>query len=132
MNTNPKVKIGVGVLIKKGNKVLIGKRTGSHGENTWSFPGGHLEFGETEFETATREVKEETDLNIENLQKYGYTNDFFEEENKHYITLFVKADWKSGEPKRMEPEKCSEWRWERLDNLPKPLFLPIENLLKQS
>lgn len=28
MNTNPKVKIGVGVLIKKGNKVLIGKRTG--------------------------------------------------------------------------------------------------------
>ena len=131
MKTTPKVQIGVGVLVEKDQKILIGKRIGSHGENTWSFPGGHLEFGETEFDTAIREVKEETNLDITNLQKYHYTNDFFEKERKHYITLFIKAEWEKGIPTVMEPEKCLEWRWESLDTLPRPLFLPIKNLLKQ-
>lgn len=30
----------------------------------WSFPKGHVEEGETEFETAVREIKEETDIDV--------------------------------------------------------------------
>jgi 8-oxo-dGTP diphosphatase len=39
-------KVGVGVIIKKDGKVLMGKRKNAHGDGTWSFTGGHLEFGE--------------------------------------------------------------------------------------
>ncbi len=44
---NKRPKVGLGVLIFKDGKVLLGKRKGAHGEGTWCPPGGHLEFGET-------------------------------------------------------------------------------------
>ena len=59
-----KPKVGLGVCIVKDNKVLLGKRKGSHGAGTWSFPGGHLEFQETWEKCAKREVLEETGLKI--------------------------------------------------------------------
>jgi hypothetical protein len=31
----------------------------------------------------------------------------------------------------MEPEKCAEWAWFSWDDLPQPLFIPIQNLFKQ-
>ena len=39
-------KVGVGVVVVKDGKVLVGKRIGSHGAETWAFPGGHLEWNE--------------------------------------------------------------------------------------
>ena len=47
------------------------------------------------------------------------------------ITLFVRAEWRSGEPTIREPEKMADLRWFAWDALPQPLFLPIENLLRQ-
>ena len=41
--------------------LILRHRKGGH----WSFPKGHVEAGETEVETALREVREETGLNIE-------------------------------------------------------------------
>ena len=35
------------------------------------------------------------------------------------------------EPKIMEPDKCEQWAWFSPDSLPSPLFVPIQNLLKQ-
>lgn len=40
-------KVGVGVLIVDGNKILLGKRKNAHGDGCWAPPGGHLEFGES-------------------------------------------------------------------------------------
>ncbi len=124
-------RVGVGVIVIKNGKVLLGRRKNSHGAGSWQFPGGHLEFAETVFQCALREVSEETGLVIQNLRTGPYTNDYFRSEGKHYITLYVIADWKHGEPEVLEPEKCEAWHWFKWSELTHPLFLPIQNLLKQ-
>ena len=122
---------GIGVCLLKDGKVLLGRRINTHGNGSWSFPGGHLEMNETWEYCAEREVLEETGLKIKNTRFIGVTNDIFPEEGKHFITIFIRADYDSGELKLMEPEKCSEWKWFGWENLPQPIFLPIKNLIKQ-
>lgn len=109
----------------------MGKRKNAHGDGTWSLPGGHLEFNEAPEETAVREVVEETGIKIKNLRIGPYTNDVFSREGKHYITLFILSEYDSGEVKIMEPDKCEKWEWFSWEELPRPLFLPLQNLLKQ-
>ncbi len=125
---NKKPKVGVGVIIIKNGKILLGKRKNAHGEGSWSFPGGHLEFGESWKNCALRETMEETSITIKNIRFGTITNDIFLTENKHYVTIFMLADYKSGEVKIMEPEKCTRWDWFSWNKLPQPLFVPIQNL----
>jgi 8-oxo-dGTP diphosphatase len=33
-------------------------------------------------------------------------------------------------PQNLEPEKCYGWDWFAWDNLPNPLFLPLEKMVK--
>ena len=123
--------IGIGVIIQnEEGKVLLMKRKGAHGEGTWSFPGGKLESGEGWESCATRETKEETDLDINGINFITATNDLFPE-GLHYVTLFVKATNYQGEPKICEPHKCTDIGWFDWDNLPTTIFLPISNLIEQ-
>ncbi len=128
MDNRPKV--GIGVIVVKDGKILIGKRKNAHGEGSWAFPGGHLEFNEFWEECAKREVMEETGIEITNLRFGTATNDIFEKENKHYITIFMVADFASGTVEIKEPHKCEKWEWFSWNELPQPLFVPFQNLLK--
>jgi 8-oxo-dGTP diphosphatase len=120
--------VGVSVIIRNGDRVLLGLRTAGHGAGTWQFPGGHLEFGESIEGCARREAREETGLELTNLCLGPYTNDIFATEGKHYVTLFVLADYARGAPEVREPDKCAGWEWFAWDALPEPLFLPVANL----
>lgn len=122
-------KVGVGVCIVKNGKVLLGQRLNAHGAGSWSFPGGHLEYAESWEECANREVSEETGLKIGNVVFAAATNDIFEAENKHYVTIYMKAEWSAGDPEILEPEKMIKWQWFNWDDLPEPLFIPMQNLL---
>jgi 8-oxo-dGTP diphosphatase len=125
-------KVGVGVIVMRDDKILLGKRKGSHGEGTWCFPGGHLEGGESFYDCTRRETKEETGLEIKIIEEIPITtNDIFLKEDKHYVTVFIRANYMRGEPRIMEPEKCEDWQWFYWDNLPEKLFIPIQNLIKQ-
>ncbi|OQQ04652.1 nucleotide triphosphate diphosphatase NUDT15 [Vibrio campbellii] len=128
---NKQVRVGVATIILRDGAILLGERIGSHGANTWATPGGHLELGESIEDCAKREVLEETGLIVDSIEKFTFTNDIFEKEGKHYVTLFVVASSASGEPQVTEPDKCKQWKWCRLDDLPEPLFLPLINLLKE-
>jgi mutator protein MutT len=50
--------VRVGVIVRRGGKILMAKRAGSHGAGSWSFPGGHVEMGEDPTQTAARELQE--------------------------------------------------------------------------
>jgi len=121
--------VGVGVLVKKDGKILIQKRIGAHGAGTWSLPGGHMEYGETPEQTAAREAKEEVNVDIKNSKVVGVTNDFMPNDEKHYITIFVEADYASGEPIPKEPDKIADMMWCALEEIPEPMFIPLKNFI---
>lgn len=119
-------RVGVGVIVLRGGLVLLGQRRGSLGAGTWALPGGHLEPGESVAECARREAREETGLALEEVIAGPYSSDLIE--GRHYVTLFVVARSPDGEPRLLEPEKCSEWRWCRWSELPEPLFQPLASI----
>ncbi len=113
----------------KDNQVLLMQRKHSHGDGTWSTSGGHLEYGESFDACAVREVQEETGVTITDVAFRAITNDVFEEESKHYITIWMEGKYVSGEPTIHAPQEMSAVGWFSWDALPEPLFLPLENLL---
>lgn len=56
---------GVGVAVMAGDRLLLVRRGRPPGEGLWAVPGGKVEYGESMFATARREVQEETGLEIE-------------------------------------------------------------------
>ncbi|MBN1386429.1 NUDIX domain-containing protein [Candidatus Woesearchaeota archaeon] len=121
--------VGLGVVIEKEGKIVLGKRTNTHGDEMWCCPGGHLELNERFEECAKREAKEETDMDIGEAECFGITNDLVKEWGTHYITICMKATQFKGKPKVMEPDKFIEVGWYPLDNLPKPLFPPTRKMI---
>ena len=95
----------------------------------WSVPGGHMEYKESPEDTAQREAFEELGIIIKNQKVVGITNYIMENEEKHYITIFVESDFE-GEPIMNEPDKTSECGWFAIDTLPKPLFTPLKNFFE--
>jgi 8-oxo-dGTP diphosphatase len=114
------------VVVREGD-VLYGLRRGAHGAGTWSFPGGHLDPGESAEECALRELAEETGLEATDPRIVAETFDEFPE-GLRYRTLFVRVDCTRGEPVVREPNSCAEWRWFPWDAAPEPLFLPVATL----
>ena len=121
-------KVGVGVIVLRDGKILLGERLAGHGSGSFQLPGGHLEYGETFEETARREVAEETgltDIEIKGVVSLG--NDIMYE--KHYVSVGVLATSRSGDPKTMEPEKSKGWAWFDVNNLPENVFLMSEKVI---
>lgn len=129
MTDKQRPRVGVGVVVIKNNRILLGKRRGTHGDGSWSLPGGHLEFGEDVEACAARELTEETGLTPLSLQLGPWTSDVMED--KHYISLFVFVHDFEGKLQLLEPHKCEGWEWFESDALPSPLFPPFQSLLRK-
>ena len=116
-----KPKVGIGVMVLKGGKILLGKRLGSHGAGEFAFPGGHLEHMESFADCARREIAKECGIKIKNI-RFQFLANLTEYAPKHYVHIGLVADWENGEPEVLEPEKSESWNWYDLDKLPQPLF----------
>lgn len=117
--------VGVGILVLKEGNILFGIRWGSHGEGEWSVPGGKMELGESWEETAIRELKEETGIEIDSISFLCVANTtrYMEEDpKKHYIHIGLVAHWKAGDAIIREPDRCKGWKWFSPDDLPEPMF----------
>ena len=91
---NNTIKVGVGVIILKDEKILLGHRVskykdtgGIYEPNSWTLPGGKQEYNETILECAKREALEETNLSIDDLEIFGADDDIAID--RHFITLYV-------------------------------------------
>lgn len=125
-------KIGVGVYVIKDGKILFAQRhrNNAHAPGMWAPPGGHLEMNESWEECAEREVREETGVSISNIRFMTATNDIYPGENRHYVTLHMRADWRAGEAQNMEPDKAEKVEWLDWHNLPEPLMTACSNFRK--
>jgi 8-oxo-dGTP diphosphatase len=133
------VQVGVGVVVCCGSKLYAGVRKGSHGANTLALPGGHLEVYESWEDCAIREVKEEMDIQLTDVEFAHVTNNIMPEEEKHYVTILMmgRLQTDSKGPTNTEPDKCEGWNlysWNELKAMQGTgrLFGPLERLVEDS
>ncbi len=84
--------------------------------------------GETDEETARRELFEETGLVGAVPRVVAETVDTFSS-GETWRTRWVLMEWVSGEPEVLEPDELDSWGWYGWDRLPAPLFRPMASLV---
>lgn len=128
--------IGVGLfLFDASGRFHLLQRFGSHGAGKWGLVGGHHERWRTPQQTACDEAFEELGVILDPAEVAlgPYTDDQMPDEDKHYVTLFCSAVLPAGQvPENREPHKCTAFGTFGFDDLPSPLFLPVENFLRQT
>lgn len=93
--------IGVGIVLWRGAEVLLVRRGHPPRTGQWSLPGGVQELGETVFETARREVREETGLTVSISGLIDVIDSIHRDDDGrieyHYTLVDVAAEWVAGE-----------------------------------
>ena len=136
--SDKKFGVGVGIMILRDGKVLLGRRHDDpekassllQGQGTWTMPGGKVDFGEKLADCARRETLEETGLIVdrEKLKVISVSDDL--KGSVHFTTVGFLCEEYTGEPRVMEPDEIVEWKWFDLNDLPRPLYFPSERVLK--
>ena len=92
-----------------------------------TFPGGHVEKGESFVDSVIREVREETGLTVEDPILCGIKQ-FQTDENERYVVLFFKTDRFSGALKSSDE---GEVFWVPREELPKlPLSIDFLDMVR--
>jgi len=103
------------IVIENGKFLVIKQVIGN--KTFWEIPGGKVEFGESPFETLKREVKEETNLEIEIIKPAGLWW-FFRIKDGDQVVCSTFICRKIGgrinlskNPSKAEVDECKEFRW---------------------
>ncbi|MEI7620267.1 MAG: NUDIX domain-containing protein [Candidatus Falkowbacteria bacterium] len=132
INDDLRPKVGVGVyIVNDKNELLLSLRSSVHASGFWCAPGGHMEYGETFLEAGARETKEEVDIDVVEVDVVGVISNVYPEENKHYVTVHMKAKEYSGEAKLMELDKFVDMKWFPLTALPENIFPATKSFLSE-
>lgn len=121
--------VGIGILITKDDQVLLVKRGNAQGSETWTPPRGHLEYGKSLEESTLRTVQGEIGVIITAVTFLAITNEVFEAQKKHDVTIWMAGSYASGIPTMHAGQELSVTGWFSWDALPEPLFFPFEHLL---
>ena len=94
------------IILNDKNEVLLIHHNAGH----WDFPKGHVEDGETEIQTAIREVKEETNIDVEVNEKYKYSTKYSPKEDVIKEVVYFLAR-NVNDNKQAQLEEVSEVKW---------------------
>lgn len=78
-----------GLVIKNGKYLLVKEKLGD-GKEYWIVPGGGVEFGESLEQAIIREMKEETNLDVYNVEFLNFKEAIFPSHNYHTVIFFFK------------------------------------------
>lgn len=109
------IKIWVNICIKKDDYVLLLNR--QHDDYSgWIQPGGKVEFPETFFDAAIREVKEETGLTVKNLVIKGFSGFHNPDKPEHYLYVDFLCD--DFEGTILEHSSEGKPKWFHINDIP--------------
>ncbi len=94
--------------------LLIKHTNGGH----WSFPKGHVEPGETEAETARREIREETGLEVQIDTSFREVVSYSPRKDTIKNVVYFLA-WVKSQELRPQPEEVSQVKWVEISLAPK-------------
>jgi len=106
-------KLGAIAVMHHQGRILLVKRRNEPNANTWGFPGGHVELGETALEAAVRELAEETSVvgtplsYLTNID--AITRDATGTVQFHYLLAAVACRYESGEPQAADDVSDAGW-----------------------
>jgi ADP-ribose pyrophosphatase YjhB (NUDIX family) len=105
--------VGVGAVVWKGDRVLLARRGHPPRQGSWTLPGGAQDVGETVAETARREIREETGLEIDIVDVVAVV-DLIERDAAgkvayHYTVIDMLAEWRSGEAVAADDAEAVAW-----------------------
>lgn len=109
--------VGVGAIIVQDGKILLTKRGSEPGKGKWSVPGGLVELGESLEKALIREVKEETNLDVEIVRLIDAVDNIIRDSNGklqfHFVILDYLAKVKGGT--LQSSSDVLDTRWVRLE-----------------
>jgi 8-oxo-dGTP diphosphatase len=109
--------VGIGAIIIQNSKILLAKRASEPGKGKWSIPGGLVELSEKLEKAVVREVKEETNLDVEVVHLIDAVDNIVYDPNGklrfHFVILDYLTRLKGG---NLQPSSdVLDTKWVRLD-----------------
>jgi 8-oxo-dGTP diphosphatase len=105
----------VAVILMNHRRILLVKRKYDPRKGMWTLPAGFMEFGETTEQTAVREAKEETNLNIDIKELFGVFPGF-DDPRVHVVLIVYRGEIINGQLK--PGDDASEAKFFPLNELP--------------
>ncbi len=117
--------LAVACLLFNQGRILLSQRPKTPQQNSWQCPGGFVQMNESLEAAGKRILQQKLAVSLKLSSTCFYSNNIFKTEQQHTFTLYLSASCPAS------LIKSEKWQWFALEQLPQPLFLPLQILFSQ-
>jgi len=119
------------LLLIESDKILLSRRYQTEYMDGWySLPAGHVDEGETVEDCLVREVREEIGVGLKK-KDIKLAHVIHRKEHDIRLDFFYICKKYQGKPKNLEPKKCDDLKWFKLDSLPDNILPYINQAIEK-